>query len=736
MDPSSQFIVPTIIDVPELIVTNEDIDYDESTSLSGSVWFNKLQFLASALSYTIGLGNLWRFPHLCYKHGGGAFLIAYSLALAAVGLPLFLMELAFGQYANEGPITIWRISPAFEGIGYAMCLISAMVAIYYNIINAWILHYLLASLTFGDLPWSSCDNSWNSLKCFLKPDNVTTITVEGSNCTPLDNGTIPNWTAKITNSANLNDPITSSSSEMAAGGIGNSGALAPSGGPCATSSNESSFDKLINTTTDVLLPANEYFHNNVLDLSPSLSQLSGLNWSLLLGLVLAWSIVFIVTLKNLRPPPRLMLIGLIMPYLALFSLFVRAITLPGSTRGISYYLTPQWERLQNIDIWADATTQIFFALSPCWGGIITLANMNKFHNNFHANAMLIVAINYITSLAVGLVAFSIVGFMSNYSGIAIDKVTDVSLGFVFMVYTEALGQLPLASINSLVFFLILFSLGLNCQLTVIETVITTVVDTWPHKLRYRRPLVLMILCSTMLLMSLIMCLGNSLYLIQVLDAFGGTFTAMIVGLLELVAIAWVYGMENFMQDIDDMISVHRNLFPSRSYWYFMWRYLTPSLLFAVLLFCLTDLPALSYRDRQLPDWTMRLGWTLTAIIVSVIPVMAFIRFLLAPSGSIADKISYLCRPSEDWAPSSYVSGPKLLNRHQMLDDSDLLDSDRRHASIYISQRPIHADGYEDQDQESNESNEDLKVVDGKANYIIPEEEEDTDTGLTTNETNV
>ena len=57
----------------------------------------------------------------------GAFLIPYTIMLLFVGLPLFLMELAFGQYASEGPITIWKISPLFKGIGYAMFLMSTLV---------------------------------------------------------------------------------------------------------------------------------------------------------------------------------------------------------------------------------------------------------------------------------------------------------------------------------------------------------------------------------------------------------------------------------------------------------------------------------------------------------------------------------------------------------------------------------------------------------------------------------
>lgn len=60
----------------------------------------------------------------------GAFFIPYSLALLFLGLPLFLMELAIGQFSSEGPITVWKMNPLFSGIGYAMFLMSSIVGIY------------------------------------------------------------------------------------------------------------------------------------------------------------------------------------------------------------------------------------------------------------------------------------------------------------------------------------------------------------------------------------------------------------------------------------------------------------------------------------------------------------------------------------------------------------------------------------------------------------------------------
>ena len=91
----------------------------------------------------------------------GAFFIPYAIMLLFVGLPLFVLELGFGQYASEGPITIWKVSPMFQGLGYAMFLMSGLVSIYYNMILAWGLFYLVSSFTTS-LPWSSCDNWWNT----------------------------------------------------------------------------------------------------------------------------------------------------------------------------------------------------------------------------------------------------------------------------------------------------------------------------------------------------------------------------------------------------------------------------------------------------------------------------------------------------------------------------------------------------------------------------------------------
>uniref|UniRef100_A0A8K9XYJ1 Transporter n=1 Tax=Oncorhynchus mykiss TaxID=8022 RepID=A0A8K9XYJ1_ONCMY len=142
--------------------SQEDESGDENKARGN--WTNKLDFILSMVGYAVGLGNVWRFPYLAFQNGGGAFLIPYLIMLCLAGIPIFLLEVSLGQFASQGPVSVWKAIPALQGCGIAMLIISVLIAIYYNIIMCWTLYYLFASLK-GSLPWANCKNEWNTLDC-------------------------------------------------------------------------------------------------------------------------------------------------------------------------------------------------------------------------------------------------------------------------------------------------------------------------------------------------------------------------------------------------------------------------------------------------------------------------------------------------------------------------------------------------------------------------------------------
>uniref|UniRef100_A0A3Q3FMC5 Transporter n=1 Tax=Labrus bergylta TaxID=56723 RepID=A0A3Q3FMC5_9LABR len=133
-------------------------------------WGNKAEFILTVMGAIIGPGNVWRFPYLCYRNGGGVFFIPYILFIFTCGVPLFFLETALGQYTSQGAITCWRnICPLFQGMGYASHLIIAVSGTSYIVILAWAFFYLFSSFS-AELPWATCGNYWNTgrLPCKVK----------------------------------------------------------------------------------------------------------------------------------------------------------------------------------------------------------------------------------------------------------------------------------------------------------------------------------------------------------------------------------------------------------------------------------------------------------------------------------------------------------------------------------------------------------------------------------------
>ncbi|KAM4724799.1 inactive sodium-dependent neutral amino acid transporter B(0)AT3 [Anableps anableps] len=513
-------------------------------------WDNKVQYLLTCIGFAVGIGNVWRFPYLCQIYGGGAFLIPYLIALVFEGLPLLYLELAIGQRLRKSSIGVWKsISPLLGGVGIASMIVSFLVSMFYNTIIAWVLWYFFNSFQ-NPLPW----------------------------------------------------------------------------GQCPVNDNQTAY----NTECEKSTAVNYFWYRETLNITPDIEISGSLQWWMVICLATAWSVVYICFIKGIESMGKAVYVTATFPYLVLTIFLIRALTLPGATDGLVYLFTPKWDILKTPQVWLDAATQIFFSLSVAFGGLIAFSSYNAERNDCERDALVVGITNSATSLYASIPIFSILGFkartgfnnclqeniltLTNHFDIADQNMTlenynqwfdhlnltypgemsnlplrvcdlqnflDQSAsgtGLAFIVFTEAVLEMPGSQVWAILFFIMLFSLGLSSMFGNIEGILTPLrelklVPKWvPHEVMTA------IVCVISFLIGLIFTLGSGNYWVEVFNSYVGSVPLLIIAFFEIVGVIYGHGMNTFSEDIYFMTGRKPNL-----YWKVCWMVISPLMLLAVFI---------------------------------------------------------------------------------------------------------------------------------------------------------
>ncbi|KRX44936.1 Sodium- and chloride-dependent GABA transporter 1 [Trichinella murrelli] len=150
-----------------------------SNSAKDRQWKENIDFLMTLIAYAIGLGNVWRFPYLCFKHGGGKSI--FNSIFCVLDLSGTAYIYGRRQYLQQGSIGIWKLCPIFKGVGMASIYLSCICNIYYCVIAGWAIFYMFSSMNFS-LPWLGCDHYWNNEHCHMAEfSNETSIINNATN---------------------------------------------------------------------------------------------------------------------------------------------------------------------------------------------------------------------------------------------------------------------------------------------------------------------------------------------------------------------------------------------------------------------------------------------------------------------------------------------------------------------------------------------------------------------------
>lgn len=501
-------------------------------------WNNKVEYLLAMVGNAVGIGNIWRFPYQCQKHGGGAFLIPYFTVLLLIGYPMLLMEIALGQKYQCGAIAMWgQISPYAAGIGISTLVIVAFLTSYYAVVLSWSFVYAANSFQ-SPLPWNHCP------KVFDDASNSSVVVQE-----------------------------------------------------CAASS-----------------PSVYYWFRQTLNVPNSIEESHvTINWQILLACLFSSILLFIGLQKGVKSTGKFMYFGVLFPYVVLFTFLVRALTLEGSHEGIAYLIRTDMTKLGSLEVWQAATTQIFFSIGIGYGVYVAQASYMPKGNNCKFDVIFVATVNSFTSILATLIVFGILGFRAHVNqekcyaeyattlNISVEDLllnttnsNDVALakcsytqhldkvkggtGLAFIAFAEAIVSFPVSNLWSLIFYLMLGSVGLSSVIGTLTGVIASLRDVG---CKTKKPIIAALLCGGLFVFTIIYTTDFGYYFIDILDNNIGGLALCPVVLFEVIATSYLYGINRFMEDIKNMTGKK----PGK-YWWFTLAISSPILLtlFIVLKF--------------------------------------------------------------------------------------------------------------------------------------------------------
>ncbi|XP_061702035.1 sodium-dependent neutral amino acid transporter B(0)AT2 isoform X1 [Syngnathoides biaculeatus] len=495
-------------------------------------WDSKIQYVLAQVGFSVGLGNVWRFPYLCHQNGGGAFMLLYVFLLVVVGVPLFFMELAAGQSIRQGSIGVWKhISPKLAGIGYSSCLVCFYVALYYNVIIAWSLFYMGNSFQYP-LPWENCpidvatndtvrecaQSSATSYFWFRKALNISSSIEESGEFNSIMTGCLlAAWTVV---SLAMIKGIKSSAKVMYFSSVFPYVVL---------------FIFLIRgLTLDGAIDGITYMFYPRLEIWGSVQVWRQAATQVFFALGLGYGSVIAYSsynpIQNNCHRDALLVSGINFMTSVLASLVVFVILgfrakniAKGCVAENVRLLSNMWNTEQD-HLWQPS----FNTTEPA---SVSVSDYRDWYRRYGATLHL------------------------NITDCNLEEEMNKGVegtGLAFIAFTEVMALFPASPFWSALFFLMLLNLGMSTMFGTMQGILTPLMDNFKLLGRHRT---LLTVCSCALgfLLGLLFTQRSGNYFVAMFDDYSATLPLVIVVIFETVSVSWVYGTDRFLDDIEDML---------------------------------------------------------------------------------------------------------------------------------------------------------------------------------------
>lgn len=322
----------------------------------------------------------------------------------------------------------------------------------------------------------------------------------------------------------------------------------------------------------------------------------------------------------------------------------RAVTLDGAATGILFFVTPEWSKLFEPSVWYAAVTQCFFSLSVCFGPILTYSSHNDFKHNLYRDVLIVTTLDTLTSFIAGCTIFGILGNLAHKMGLEdINKVVKSGVGLAFISYPDAIAKFNVVpQLFAVLFFVMMFVLGVGSIVGMVSGLAHSLKEKLPNVQMWK---IVLCICSMSFAVSTIYVTPGGQFLLSLVDYYGTSFVVFFLASFEITAIMWVYGIENFLNDVEFMLSRRTG-----SYWRICWFLVTPFILLFIFLYTFATLQPLTYGEKEYPISAHAAGIVVSCLGIFQIPFWMIVKLLKNRSLPLSKNIRKCFLPTSEWGP--------------------------------------------------------------------------------------
>ncbi|MCW1927611.1 sodium-dependent transporter [Bhargavaea beijingensis] len=289
-----------------------------------------------------------------------------------------------------------------------------------------------------------------------------------------------------------------------------------------------------------------FLFGEVLNLADTPGQVGGFVPGVLIPHILVWIIVFGILFagvkKGIEMANRIFIPALVIVFLLIV---IRAVTLPGALTGLEAFFKPDLSQLANGTVWVAAYGHIFFSLSIAFAIMITYSSYLPKKSDITNNAFITGFANSGFELLAGIGVFAALGFMAVQSNVPVDEVATAGVGLAFAVFPQIINEFPgMNALFGVLFFLSLVLAGLTSLISICETYVAGLSE----KLGISRNKAVLFGAGLASLISLLFSTRGGLYFLDVADYFINQFGVAFIGLIEVIAVAWIFRKLDVFKD--------------------------------------------------------------------------------------------------------------------------------------------------------------------------------------------